>query len=577
MLYRRAKYDDFVKDVKEHNKKLICFGAGEAALDFFSLFRQGLESHISCFVDNYKGGTEFSLGTYCYPVYSPDILKSENDIIILITSGYYNEIAIQLNHMSNLSKANIYISHLLISNQQYSGISSITETVENEVEKSKTEMLYYKNNINNYLKNVLLFGELIENKALVHTFNKTISRELNGFNFFYLAESDTQCEVNCPVILVPELFRRGYPINSLEIDIEIDKKIISSINNNPYLKKALDLTTARFSDASKGSAEYFVYLSYKYLSIYLDIFKPVAVIIWLEFYAFHIILNNICRERGIRVFFYEFGVLPGTYCLETDGQMGESLPAKNHIEFNNLYVNDNDLLEAKVVWDYLKNNKIGRRKLMPSNLLMSTDTIRQSLNDKHPVVLYAGQNDYESGIYPHDDFAKGYHSPIFSLSDEAAMFLANICKKNNWNFIYKLHPAVLFFDAQKQETTYPDNAIIIHHADIHELIDMSDVLVTITSQMGYMSLIRKKPALMLGYTQLRGKGCTYEAFEISQIESELVNAINMGFTSEQEKSFQKHIAQVLKYYVYDDLQDRPVRYGRTASECASYLMNNINV
>lgn len=106
---------------------------------------------------------------------------------------------------------------------------------------------------------------------------------------------------------------------------------------------------------------------------------------------------------------------------------------------------------------------------------------------------------------------------------------------------------------------------------INYLIDISDVVVTILSQTAYISLLRMKPTLLLGYMQLKGKGCAFEAYDKSQIEKTIFTAIKEGFDKQKQEAFQKHIAQVLKYYVYDDNVERSLRFGKKMPHCFSEI------
>jgi CDP-glycerol glycerophosphotransferase (TagB/SpsB family) len=192
------------------------------------------------------------------------------------------------------------------------------------------------------------------------------------------------------------------------------------------------------------------------------------------------------------------------------------------------------------------------------------EIVKSKLKPGRPVIFYAGQNDFESGLQPYNENSKKYHSPVFSSSAAAALFLAELCDKNQWNFIYKPHPIMKMFD--NNSVTLPASAIEVGLIDINDLIDISDLVITILSTVGYISLIRHKPTLMLGYTQLKDKGCTYQAFSLSLIEDEIKNALQHGFSLNQKQAFTKHIAQMLKYCSYDDYSDRPIRYGRKIEE-----------
>lgn len=80
---------------------------------------------------------------------------------------------------------------------------------------------------------------------------------------------------------------------------------------------------------------------------------------------------------------------------------------------------------------------------------------------------------------------------------------------------------------------------------------------------------------MLGYNQLRGKGCVYEAFQLDQIDYVINSAIKNGFTQEQQEAFRTHIAQMCKYYLYDDQSNKEIKYGKNAQSAAEYLRREL--
>ena len=115
---------------------------------------------------------------------------------------------------------------------------------------------------------------------------------------------------------------------------------------------------------------------------------------------------------------------------------------------------------------------------------------------------------------------------------------------------------------KKGQEPLPENVINFDDLEIHDVIDMADVTVTILSQTSYVALIRKKPVVMLGYNQIRGKGCVYEAYEKNNIEKEIEMAILNGLSRKQEQYFYKHVAQLLKYYLYEDFLNENHTYGK---------------
>lgn len=374
------------------------------------------------------------------------------------------------------------------------------------------------------------------------------------------------------MFMLPSIFQRNQMLGNFEI--EIDEEIENLLNKKSYLREAYtnQFEKYRLKGMTESYSKYYVYNSYQYINNILDIVNPEMVLIWNEFYPLHHMLGNICKERNVKVVYYEGGVLPGTYAIESDGQMGESFPAREYKKFKNYDISKEEIHIASRVWDYLYESKINTRYASASKQ-HKYDVIKQ-LKSGRPTIFYAGQNDFESGIYPYTKNTEQYHSPSFKSSYDAMLFLAELSRKNDWNFIYKRHPMMRPFEDTKY---YPENVISNDFIDIQDAIDISDLTITILSQSSYVALIRCKPVLMLGYNQLRGKGCTYEAYNLNDIEKTINEALESGFTAEQKMEFIKHIAQLNKYYLFDDfLINKSFVYSKDKNECGKYFNKILN-
>lgn len=318
---------------------------------------------------------------------------------------------------------------------------------------------------------------------------------------------------------------------------------------NKYIKH-LDL---QFE--GKADSELMVFLIKKYIEIILKFLCPKAVIILGSFQISHRIFGKICEQHNIPVIYTHEGVLPGTLSFDYNGEMGKSLVALYSHKFKELYVSEEEIKRAEIVWEFLKKSGLNR-KIQPNS---EADEFRRRLVAGWPTIFFAGQMDVSSGMVPYDEDTQTQISPVFKSSIEAGIFLSKICEKNNWNFIYKPHPSYI---KREEEKLLAHDAIYVATGNINEIIDVSDLTITIVSQTSYIALIRNKPVLMLGYNQISGKDCVYECYRIEQIETIIKEALNKGFSDTQRLVFRKHIAQLLKYYLYDDNREREIRYGR---------------
>lgn len=428
--------------------------------------------------------------------------------------------------------------------------------------------IYYSNRIK-FLYDAIKKIQNTELIILCENGNTTYS-EMKKHKLPYLTDRE---KGDIKFFIVPELFIKDSFHEFQDVDVSCKNKF--HLYTTSYLREASENLRKRHWNMGKGYPENFACEAERYISQMLDILKPEVVVIWNQFHAFHHILGAICKKKKIQIVYYEFGSLPGTYALERLGQMGESYLAQKSQEFNVLPVREKELDEAKKVWEFLKTSKLNR-KIQPVN--DELENLKNKLKPDRPTIFFAGQNDYESGICPYTKNTKINHSPVFRSSDEAAVKLAAICKKNDWNFVYKRHPLVsCFASAEQLSTKMPDNVLMFDNIDISAVIEISDVTMTILSQVGYVSTIQKKPTIMLGYMQLKGKGCTYEAFDKKSIEGVIKLALKEGFKKEQEKAFIKHIAQLNKYYLFNDFcVERELYYGRSIEECTQFFIECLN-
>lgn len=358
-----------------------------------------------------------------------------------------------------------------------------------------------------------------------------------------------------------------YPKNQ---DIVIPTDVEDVIESKEYLIENCKKIEMRHKDMGENYAKAMVYWLYRYYVSFLEHFKPSLIILWCEFYCGHSFLKDICEERNIRVIYMEFGAIPGTFAIEKNGQMGESLVSIESKKFIAKEVSQEEIKNTEDILEYLKESKLNRRPQVKTDAL---EKIARIYNPQRPIILYFGQNDYESGIKPYTLKSQMYHSPMFESSDDAAHYLEKICKKNKWNFIYKPHQ-MMVRAGECSEQQFDKSTIWIGDSDIHELIDLANVCITIVSQCGYVSLIREKPTLMLGYTQLKEKGCCYEVTEKQQIEDVIKKALKEGYTETQRRNFQKHVTQMLKYYLFDDLYHEN-RFGQPVENAISFIKGYI--
>lgn len=523
--------------------KEVIWGTGLYAGEFAYTMKR---EKISFFIDNNRSKRgKYFLGK---KIVSPDDIEDWNGLYIYIPFNFYDEILNQLKGYGLTDE-----THL----QKYDQINKMEAADFENDYKTAVDML---RSAAEQMKGFCLFwgrawafedrgyrGYIQEWKRNDPDLNLGLVSEA-----IWYSQEETQEIMELPAIVTPGVFDDNiYVLNG-----NLEEEQLSFLRDKQYARNGVECLQIKFPVLTEAEACYIIYYMYQYVMNVLDILQPETVIVYPLLMVQHRVLEEVCAEKGVSLISTHQGMIPGTLAFDIGGEVGGSLPAIYPTKFMSLSVSEEEQEYSKRVLNYLYTSKLNR-KIQPKNDCV--EYVLNNIDKERPIIFFAGQNDIDSNMVPYTDETQRYHSPIFHTSIEAGIYIAELCKRNGWNFVYKPHPMNTRLEDRGK---LPDNTIYIEFGNINDLIDISDVVVTILSQTNYVSLIRHKPVVMLGYSQTKGKGCTYEAFEKDRIENVIKEALENGFTEEQEKAFLKHIAQVLKYYLFDDLQEREIRFGR---------------
>ena len=409
-------------------------------------------------------------------------------------------------------------------------------------------------------------------KPTLLRFIRKIAENLNETNVVLLDETPKRSSIlrkpiNMTYFRVPRAIAGGAYDTTPRF--HAGNEITDVIEQKEFLTNAARNLKCKQSNIDKRYASALVYFYYRMYQTLLEVVQPRFMVIWSQFPALHQVCAQVCQEQGVKVLYMEYGSLPGTFALDSYGQMGESWPAVKYEDFLALPVDDQQLYKTREVLDYLKKSKINRN-VQPENDELTQ--LKEKLQPGKPLVLFAGQSDFDSGFYPYSDHVRKFHSPIFPYSWTAMKYLAEIAKENDWELIFKPHPQM---SRQTLQRRMPANVHLVTSVDLNELIDMVDLVVTIVSQTSYITLIRERPIVMLGYNQLRGKGCVYEAFEKDDIQTVISAAIENRYTPAQREAFIRHTAQMLSYSLYDDMTERPLRFGQDIDKAVAFFRDEL--
>lgn len=363
--------------------------------------------------------------------------------------------------------------------------------------------------------------------------------------------------INFGFLYVPIMLRKIEIILRTKKQINIDKTIPTYVQSKRSTVWLYNNLMEMYPEAEESVCSWIAFCSEYCINKVLDIMEPRTVTIFNSFRTWHYLLRCLCEEKHITMNHCEFGPIEGTFQFDNIGLMGETYPCLCSEEFDKLKISRGDIQKAREVMEYMFNSKINRYAQPKGNVVGEINT---HFEQRKPVVIYIGQNDYEAGINPYTIETQEKHSPSFSSSSEAANYLYELCERCDLNFVYKPHPAMMNIGSRFADCT--EGMYILESGDINDVIDIADVIITINSTVAYAALIRKKATILLGYMQLSHHNCCYECYNKEDIEDTINEALVNGLRDEMQKAFIEHVARMLKYYLYDTHIKREMPYGK---------------
>lgn len=291
---------------------------------------------------------------------------------------------------------------------------------------------------------------------------------------------------------------------------------------------------------------------YGYYKAIMEVMKPSKLIVWGNWNRDTYILGHLADTYGIPYGYMEHGWIPGTYQVDPRGIMGQGEYAVNFRMFEHLTV--------PPVYDIGRIKKFVLEQKLDTRIFVETEednAALQKVDRNKKTMFFVGMDDHNMQMNPASGYWKKYISDVVQSTEQALFLLADVCRKNGWNFIFKPHPSNPVPDLKGCS----NDIVLVHETEIDRLIKMADVVVSIASAVDYKTLMYGKPLVQLGINGLKGKGCSYEVSEAAALEEQMISALKNGMTDRQKDNFDRLLQILLQRYLWDDMSDRSLRYG----------------
>jgi len=381
-----------------------------------------------------------------------------------------------------------------------------------------------------------------------------------GFRLLLVDQAGIELETPCATKTIPVDIVSGKAL---------DDRLRHELDTKPDLRHAVDMETGFRGQNWEVAARKTIGVA-SFVRDLLKYERAALCVLWHQFNGCCTALASLCGEMGKPVVFAHLGCLPRTVVFESGGQMAESWVARENERFLKLPVVEPDLEVSRTYLDIVRQEKADRKPQTEEWSIRQVIERHRKLGRK--VVFYAGHNDYRTGIRPRTLPNSSLHSPFYSGTLDALRHLAELAEEYEWTILFKPHPNIQS-EYDCEALAYGDHVEPVIGANVFECLQESDVTVTVVSQVSYLALIHERPLVLLGNLPLRGKGCAYEIANREDVARLVEQAVDTGFTPEQRQAWERHVAQLLKYYLFAIDQRTVDCIGRGLDEAARFLIS----
>lgn len=268
-----------------------------------------------------------------------------------------------------------------------------------------------------------------------------------------------------------------------------------------------------------------------------------VVIVWNPHAGNHLLLKELCRIYDISFLGIEGGLVPGTVELDNGGHQADGAIQRNILKFQSLEVSEKEVELADDYLRYVKSNRISKKEQSKSGVSLA------SLKRAMPIVFLAGVDQRATGILSSYEGEKNLFSPFYLREKDLFKDLIDIARTEGYQVVYKPHPNSKFLPTEYLEFDFElEDHLVLRDADLFDLIDASDLMVTIGSTVSIHSILQDKPVVLAGVNAFRGTGICHDLVAQADLSTLLKKAFERHDFDKQKRRLVEFTARSMKYY-----------------------------
>ncbi len=294
---------------------------------------------------------------------------------------------------------------------------------------------------------------------------------------------------------------------------------------------------------------------------------PVCVLPWGSSLPQSVLLRHLAELRHIPCFTIERGLLGGTLMVDQRGH-GAFSDLQASFAAHSAISSDPANLEfyerAQVFYlhtDVHKYPQPGRTGVQAFRAAYVPQGCKA-------VVLF-GQWDVASGLLPAAANDAQVQAPFAASTAEALLRLQECLQgRPDVKLLFKPHPC----NRVDYSAILGPDTVVIQDCHLDDILEVADVAVCQLSTVQFAALLRNKPCLLLGRSQLWGQGIAYEATNAATLATQMAAALDRDEFVARSQRARQWLGGVLRHFLVATAPDVPA--GRSVSDLARFVATN---
>lgn len=277
-------------------------------------------------------------------------------------------------------------------------------------------------------------------------------------------------------------------------------------------------------------------------------------IMWGREYSSRLLLIDFLKKNSIPYYIAEYGEIPGTISCNRYGIFGDSDPALHWHSFSTLPLEKGDIEYAENILKVIETNQISI-KTYDSNMFFLlkyfyNNTLRVEEEKRQKIVYVNGIELMASGAYFSEEGKRGSGS---NPNKVLLQKVVNFFNGKNYMILYKDHP--MTYDNNRNEMLNNNDFPTVHfvnNMNIHDILSLSDMVVSLPSKVIMTSLMYKKKTFVFGRFTIPCSIPSMNYFTSDRFED--IDAVLNHEATNDTAEYTRFIARLIKSHllIYDE-------------------------